>query len=100
MSRTNTFFSSQGSSIYIHRSINETGKRMFKESNPINPIAYMQSPKYSTTPAVFIIGSTPTEVNKGTLLNEVRVATIRTCMSSVKGVWVEGGEVYHLGKYV
>ena len=34
-------------------------------------------------------------VNKGTLLREVSVATVRRCKSSVKGVWVEG-EVYHL----
>ena len=27
-------------------------------------------------------------VNKGTLLSEVRVATVRKCKSSVKGVWV------------
>ena len=36
-----------------------------------------------------------TEVNKGTLLSEVRVATVRMCKSNVKGVWVEE-EVYHL----
>ena len=38
-------------------------------------------------------------VVKGTLLSEVRVATVRKCKSNVKGVWVEG-EVYHLWKYV
>ena len=38
-------------------------------------------------------------VNKGTLLSEVRVATVRKCNSNVKGVWVEG-EVCHLWKYV
>ena len=38
-------------------------------------------------------------VNKGTLLSELRVATVHRCKSSVKGVWVEG-EVYHLWKYV
>ena len=36
-------------------------------------------------------------VNKGTLLSEVCVATVRKCMSDVQGVWVEG-EVYHLRK--
>ena len=36
-------------------------------------------------------------VNKGTLLSEVRVATVRKCKSNVNGVWVEG-EVYHLWK--
>ena len=36
-------------------------------------------------------------VNKGTLLCEVRVATVHKCKSDVKGVWVEG-EVYHLWK--
>ena len=34
-------------------------------------------------------------VDKGTLLCEVSVATVRTCKSNVKGVWVEG-EVRHL----
>ena len=34
-------------------------------------------------------------VNKGTLLNEVRVATVPKCKSNVKRVWVEG-EVRHL----
>ena len=53
----------------------------------------------STTPAVFISGTTSTEVNKGTLLSEVRVSTVRMNKSNVKGVWVEG-EVYHLWKYV
>ena len=38
-------------------------------------------------------------VNKGTLLSEVRVATVRNYKSNVKGVWVEG-EMYHLWKYV
>ena len=38
-------------------------------------------------------------VNKGTLLSEVRVATVRKCKSNDKGVWVEG-EMYHLWKYV
>ena len=28
-------------------------------------------------------------VNKGTLLSELRVATVLKCKSSVKGVWVE-----------
>ena len=36
-------------------------------------------------------------VNKGTLLSDVRVATVRNCMSNVKGMWVEG-EMYHLWK--
>ena len=48
---------------------------------------------------VFINGSTSTEVNKGTLLSEVCMATVRKCNSHVKGVWVEG-EMYHLWKYV
>ena len=34
-------------------------------------------------------------VIKGTLLSEVRVATVRKCKSNVKGVLVEG-EVFHL----
>ena len=38
-------------------------------------------------------------VNKGALLSEVRVATVRKCKSNVKGVWVEGDEC-HLWKYV
>ena len=38
-------------------------------------------------------------VNKGTLMIEVRVATVRKCKSDVMGVWVEG-EMYHLWKYV
>ena len=38
-------------------------------------------------------------VDKGTLLSEVRVATVRNYKSNVKGVWVEG-EMYHLWKYV
>ena len=38
-------------------------------------------------------------VNKGTLLSEVSVATVRKCKSYVKGLWVEG-EVRHLWKYV
>ena len=38
-------------------------------------------------------------VNKGTLLSEVRVATVPNCKSKVKGVWVEG-EMYHLWKYM
>ena len=29
-------------------------------------------------------------VNKGTLLSEVSVATVRKCKSNVKGLWVEG----------
>ena len=37
-------------------------------------------------------------VDKGTLLSEVRVATVRNCKSNVKGVWVEG-EMY-MWKYV
>ena len=48
---------------------------------------------------VFISGTTSTEVNKGMLLSEVRVATVPMCKSSFKGVWVEG-EVYHFWKYV
>ena len=42
---------------------------------------------------------TSSEVNKGRLLSEVRVATVGTCKSKVKEVWVEG-EVSHLLKYV
>ena len=38
-------------------------------------------------------------VSKGTLLSEVRVATVPKCKSNVKGVRVEG-EMYHLWKYV
>ena len=38
-------------------------------------------------------------VNKGTLLSEVRVATVHMYKSNVKGVWVEG-EAHHLWKYV
>ena len=38
-------------------------------------------------------------INKGTLLSEVRVATVHKCKSNVKGVWVEG-KAYHLWKYV
>ena len=38
-------------------------------------------------------------VDKGTLLSEVRVATVSKCRSKVRGVWLEG-EVYHLWKYV
>ena len=38
-------------------------------------------------------------VNKGTLLSEVIVATVRNCKSNVNGVWVEG-DMYHLWKYV
>ena len=64
-----------------------------------NPIEYIQCPEFSTTPAVFISGTTSTEVNKLTLLSEVTVATVRMCKSNVKGVWVEG-EVYHLRKYM
>ena len=37
-------------------------------------------------------------INKGMLLSEVRMATVRKCKSNVKGVWVEG-EVNHLLKY-
>ena len=59
----------------------------------------MQCPEFPMTPAVFISGTSSTEVNKGMLLSEVRVATVCKCMSKVKGVWVEG-ELYHLGKYV
>ena len=44
---------------------------------------------------MFIIGTTPAEANKATLLSEVRVATVGTCKSNVKGVWEEG-EAYHL----
>ena len=55
--------------------------------------------KYMHTAAVFISGTTSTEVNKGTLLSRVRLATVRTCKSSIKGVWVEG-VVYHLWKYI
>ena len=29
-------------------------------------------------------------VNKGTLLSDVSVATVRKCKSNVKGLWVEG----------
>ena len=42
---------------------------------------------------IFIRGRTSTEVNKGTLLSEVRVATVRKCKPNVKRVWVEV-EVY------
>ena len=38
-------------------------------------------------------------VNKGTLLIEVSVATVRKFKSNVMGVWVEG-EVHRLWKYV
>ena len=38
-------------------------------------------------------------VSKGTLLSEVRVANVRKCKSTVKGVWVEG-EMHHLWKYL
>ena len=38
-------------------------------------------------------------VNQRTLLSDVRLATVRSCKSKVKGVWVEG-EVYHLWMYV
>ena len=59
----------------------------------------MQCPEFSTTPVVFISGTTSTEVNKGTLLSEERMASVRMRKSNVKGVWVEG-EVYHLWKYL
>ena len=36
-------------------------------------------------------------VGKGTLLCELRVATVPICKSNVNGVWVEG-EMYHLWK--
>ena len=49
------------------------------------------------TLAVFISGTTSNEVNKGTLLSEVGVTTIRMCKSNVIGVWVEG-EVYGVRK--
>ena len=52
-------------------------------------IEYMQCPEFSTTPAVFISGTTSTEVNKGTLLSEVSLATVRTCKSN--GQWSAGG---------
>ena len=42
--------------------------------------------------AVFISVLMSTEVNKGTSLNEVRVAVVHICKSIIKGVWV-GGEV-------
>ena len=65
----------------------------------INKLHYMsqgsQCPEFSTIPAVFISGTTTTEVNKGTSLGEVRVATVRICKSNVNGVWVKG-EVRHL----
>ena len=61
----------------------------------IIPIECIQCPEFSITSAVFISGTTSTEVIKGTLLSEVRVATDRMCKSNVKGVRV-GGEVYHL----
>ena len=38
-------------------------------------------------------------VDKGTLLSEVGMATVRMCRSNVKGVWVEG-EVCHSWKYL
>ena len=38
-------------------------------------------------------------VSKGTLLSEVRVATVRKCKSNCKRLWVEG-EMYYLWKYV
>ena len=48
-------------------------------------IEYMQCAEFSTTPAVFISGMTSTEVNKGTLLSEVSLATVRTCKSNGQG---------------
>ena len=52
----------------------------------------------STTPTVFINGTTSTEVNEGTLLSEVRVAAVRTCKSNVKSVG--GGRGVSQVKYV
>ena len=48
---------------------------------------------------IIISDTMSTEVNKGMLLGEVKLATVHRCKSNVKGVWVEG-EVYHLWKYV
>ena len=72
--------------IEINKSNNEP-----HDQRHFNPIEYLQCPEHSATPALFISDTTSTEVIKGTLLSEVRVATVRTCKSSVKGVWV-----YHL----
>ena len=49
----------------------------------------MQCHEFFATPGVFISGKTSTEVSKGTLLSEVRVATVPMHKSNVKGVWVE-----------
>ena len=56
---------------------------------------YIQCSEFFTTAEVFILSCTSTEVNKGTLLSEIRVATVPICRSTVKGVWVKE-EVYHL----
>ena len=80
--------------IYVFKTLNE--RQLQKH---FNPIKYIQCPEFFTTPVVFISGMTSTEVNKGTLLSEVRVATVLKCKSDIKGVLVEG-EVYHLWKYM
>ena len=68
-----------------------------KVQRHFNPTEYIQCPEFSTIPAVFINGTTSTEVNKGMSLSELREATVCMCKSNAKGVWVEG-EVYHLWK--
>ena len=80
--------------IYIYIYVIELNSEMLVQRH-FNPLEYIQCPEFSITPAVFISGTASTEVNKGTLLSEVRVATVRTFKSSVMGVSVEG-EVYHL----
>ena len=60
-----------------------------------NPTEFIQSPEYSTTPAVFFSGTTSTELSQGTPLSEVRVAIVRMCKSNVKRVCVER-ELHHL----
>ena len=55
----------------------------------------MQCPEFLTTPVVFTSSTTSTEVNKGALLSEVRVVTVRKGKSNIKGVLVDV-EVYHL----
>ena len=64
-----------------------------------HPIEYIQRPEFSTKPAVFISGTTSTDVNKGTPLSGVLVATARMRMSNVKRVCLVG-EVYNLWMYM
>ena len=59
-------------------------------SKHFSQIEYMQCPEFYTAPAFSISGTTSTEVNNGTSLSEVRVATVSMCKSNVKGVLVEG----------